>query len=89
MQPSLPKMSCNIPDFSLESLNETLGANITTAICKYYTEIKAYEYKLQTFVHAKNTSNATVASIMYLLQSVAESLQAIQVSCNYSINCYI
>ena len=76
-------MSCNVPNLSWERLNETLNENITTAICKKYVEIKAYEYKLQKFIDAQNTSNTTtIVSIIYLLQSVAESLQAIQVSCN-------
>ena len=90
MQPNLLKVSYNVSDSSWKSLNENLTVNITTTICKNYTEIKAFEYKLQKFINAQNTSNATVVAIMYLLQSAAESLQAIQVSCSYvriAINC--
>ena len=88
MQPALPKVSCNVKNFSWGNLNKTLDKSITTTICKKYIEIKAYEYKLQKFIIAQNTSSTTtVVSIMYLLQSVAESLQAIQVSFIVSYVC--
>ena len=51
--------------------------------CERYTEIKAFQYMLNTFLHAQNTnsiSNTSILSIMYLLQNAGESLQAIKVS---------
>jgi len=51
-------------------------------ICKHYAEIKAYQYKLYQFFTSQDigkVSNATITSIMYLLQSVGESLQTIKV----------
>ena len=58
------------------SLNKTLKEN-TTKTCRDYAEIKAYQYMLHNFT---TSQNITISSIMYLLQSAAESLQAIQVS---------
>ena len=54
-------------------MNETT----TESICKYYAEIKAYQYKLNKL---STSPNKTIESVMYLLQSAGESLQAIEVS---------
>ena len=54
-------------------MNETT----TESICKYYAEIKAYQHKLNKL---STSPNKTIASVMYLLQSAGESLQAIEVS---------
>ena len=54
-----------------------------TATCRHYTEIKAYQYMLHQLLGTQTTSNisnATILSIMYLLQNAGESLQTIQVS---------
>ena len=65
----------NIADLpELKDLNTT---------CIHYTEIKAYQYMLHQFLGTQNTAkitNATILSIMYLLQNAGESLQTIQVS---------
>ena len=57
-----------------------MNTSSTESICKYYAEIKAYQYKLNKFSVSRNVSNSTIASVMYLLQSAGESLQAIEVS---------
>ena len=57
-----------------------MNISSTESICKYYAEIKAYQYKLNKFSISRNVSNSTIASVMYLLQSAGESLQAIEVS---------
>ena len=46
---------------------------------------------LYQFFHSQDTnvSNATTASVMYLLQTAAESLQAIQVSIITHRNTYV
>ena len=93
LQPNLPRpVSCNtvtynqiLSNYTLEGLNRILDENSTVTTCKYYEEIKAYQYKLHKFFTSQNTSNTTIASITYLLQSAAESLQAIQVKLCYII----
>ena len=74
-------------DLQLESLRYTLKENITVT-CQYYSTLKAYQYMLYQFLHSQDTnvSNATTRSVMYLLQTAAESLQIIQVSKKAHIN---
>ena len=69
----------NDNDEQSESLSNTLE-NITVT-CRYYSELKAYQYMLYQFFHSQDTnvSNVTITSVMYLLQTAAESLQKIQV----------
>lgn len=74
MSPSNPSVS------SLNDLSE---------LCEDYAQIKAYQYKLLKFFTNQNLPNTTTVSIMYLLQSAAESLQAIQVSCSYCIRTWM
>ena len=57
-----------------------MNESTTESICKYYAEIKAYQYKLNKLSTSPNVLNKTIASVMYLLQSAGESLQAIEVS---------
>ena len=68
-------------DMQLDSLKYILQENITIT-CQYYSTLKAYQYMLYQFLHSQDTnvSNATTTSVMYLLQTAAESLQIIQVS---------
>jgi len=68
-------------DLQLESLRHTLEENITIT-CQYYSTLKAYQYMLYQFLHSQDTnvSNVTTTSVMYLLQTAAESLQVISVS---------
>jgi len=68
-------------DLELESLRHTLEENIAVT-CQYYSTLKAYQHMLYQFLHSQDTnvSNATTTSVMYLLQTAAESLQTISVS---------
>ena len=57
----------------------------TSEICKLYLKIKAYQYMLYQFLNNNGTTvtailKPTIKSILYLLQNIGESLQAIQVS---------
>ena len=60
--------------------------NNATIICKEYAGIKTYQFMLYQLLRYQATatvSNATIISIVYLLQKAGESLQEIQVSFIY------
>ena len=53
-----------------------------TIVCKEYADVKTYQYMLYQFLNSQataNVSNATILSIVYMLQQAGESLQEIQV----------
>ena len=78
---NIPPQLEDYPDLKSANLRYTLQENITVT-CQYYSTLKAYQYMLYQFLHSQDTnvSNGTTRSVMYLLQTAAESLQIIQVS---------